>query len=105
MASSAWLVTTTSASAAVARARSAKHVSPNGQRDAPTHSRDATLTWRHAWSTTPRARESRSPSSVSSAHSWSRATWEPTRDTADGSSSASASSTGSGMPLILLRHR
>jgi len=39
-----WLVTTMSAAAAAARAASGRHTSPNGHRDAPTHSLVDTLT-------------------------------------------------------------
>ena len=61
MASSAWLVTTTSARPASARAFSAKQSSPTGQRDAPRHSRALTDTCRHADSGTPGTSSSRSP--------------------------------------------
>ncbi len=44
MASSAWLVTTISASPALARAFSEKQSVLNGQRDTPMHSRADTLT-------------------------------------------------------------
>ena len=68
MASSAWLVTTTSDSAARARASSAKHSAPNGHLAAPRHSRAVTLTWRQARSETPGSTSSRSPVPVPSAH-------------------------------------
>ena len=66
MASSAWLVTTTSAWPALSRAFSAKQSVPNGQRAAPMHSRADTLTCAHDRSGTPGASSSRSPVSVSS---------------------------------------
>ena len=74
IASSAWLVTTMSAWAAASRALSAKQREPNGQRCAPMHSCALTETWRQAASGTPGTSSSRSPVSVSSAHSCSRFT-------------------------------
>ena len=68
-ASSAWLVTTTSTSRVLRRANSAKQESPNGQRLAPMHSLAPTDTCRQARSGTPGSRLSRSPLSVSFAHS------------------------------------
>ena len=66
MASSAWLVTTTSASLARSRAISAKHSAPYAHFEAPRHSREDTDTWAQARSETPGVRSSRSPVSVSS---------------------------------------
>ena len=94
MASSAWLVTTMSAFPAASRARSAKHRVPNGQRCAPMHSVAGTETWRQARSSTPGTTSSRSPVVVVSAHSASRCTCLPTADTAPGSNSMSAGSSG-----------
>ena len=64
MASSAWLVTTTSAWPALSRAFSAKQSVPNGQRATPMHSRAETLTCPHDRSGTPGVSSSRSPVSV-----------------------------------------
>ena len=87
MASSAWLVTTTSARPASARAFSAKQSSPTGQRDAPRHSRALTDTCRHADSGTPGTSSSRSPVAVSLLHSWMRLTVRPSAEIANGSKS------------------
>ncbi len=109
MASSAWLVTTTSTPAARALAASAKHDSPIGHFAAPTHSREVTDTCRQAMSDTPRGRESRSPSSVSPAHSRSSSTWAAVRDRAEGSMRAPVSpmpsSWSSGTSATLFWHR
>ena len=102
MASSAWLVTTTSDSRAVARAISAKHSSPWGQREAPMHSRAVTLTCFHARSGTPGSRSSRSPVSVSLAHSCRRTMCLPSQEI---SSSPMRASSGSGSRAILFMHR
>ena len=80
MASIAWLVTTTSASAASARARSEKHSSAWGQRDAPRQSTAETETCRHARSVTGTSRSSRSPVSVWSAHARRYMTSLPNRE-------------------------
>jgi hypothetical protein len=77
MASSAWLVTTTSASAAIRRARSEKHWMPNWQRWLPMHSMAVTATWRQAWSGTPGTSSSRSPVVVELAQAWTRLTCAP----------------------------
>lgn len=104
IASSAWLVTTTSAAPARSRASSAKHSAPLGHRWAPRHSRAVTENCRHAWSLTPGTISSRSPVSVSLAHSWMRWTIRPVALTSRGSKSWSSSS--SGIPAaILWRHR
>ncbi len=89
MASSAWLVTTTSASAALARAFSEKHSLLNGQRATPMHSRAETLTCDQARSGTPGRSSSRSPVLVSSAHAVSRCTSRPSAVAANGSKSSS----------------
>ena len=93
MASSAWLVTTTSTSAAVRRARSEKHCTPNGHRFTPRHSRAVTATWRQAWSGTPGTSSSRSPAVVDAAHWCSRFTCAPS-GLAGPSNSESCSSSG-----------
>ncbi len=72
-------MTTMSASRARARDASAKHSAPYGQRAAPTHSRAGMDTSRHALSSTPGSSSSRSPVSVSSAHSRSRCICLPSR--------------------------
>ena len=60
-ASMAWLVTTTSASAASCRASSLKHSAAMGHFCAPRHSIEVTETWRQARSVTPGRSSSRSP--------------------------------------------
>ena len=80
MASRAWFVTMTCASRVLARARSAKQSSPCGHRDAPMHSLAVTLTCFHARSETLLSKLSRSPSSVSDAHSCNSLTCRPTRE-------------------------
>ena len=102
MASMAWLVTTMSTSAAALRASSAKQSGPCGQRDAPKHSLEVTDTARHTKSGTPGSRSSRSPVSVSCAHSWIRRTALPRWDISDSSIRASGSS---GVAAILFMHR
>ena len=76
-ASRLWFVTTMSTSRARSRDASAKHSAPNGQRAAPTHSRAGIDTRRHAFSSTPGSSSSRSPVSVSVAHSRSRGDLPP----------------------------
>jgi beta-glucosidase len=104
IASRAWLVTTMSTWAACSRARSAKHSPPFGQRAAPMHSRALIATCRHARSSTPGTSSSRSPVSVSAAHSCSRWTCRPTADVAAGSKSVSPGSSGA-PPFSRYRHR
>ncbi len=101
MAISAWLVTTTSTSPARALASSAKHSAPEGQRLAPRHSWALTENCRQACSLTPGTSSSRSPVSVSSAHSWMRCTMRPVALTSRGSNSWSRSSS-SGQPAVAL---
>lgn len=76
MPSMAWLVTTTSASVAAARASSGKHSSRSGQ-VGPRHSALVTDTCAQARSETPGTRSSRSPVAVCAAHSRSRTTCSP----------------------------
>ena len=76
MPSIAWLVTTTSASRDAAFAFSGKHSASIGHLP-PRHSSEVTDTCRQARSVTPGTRSSRSPVSVSSAHSRSRRTCSP----------------------------
>ena len=105
MASSAWLVTTTSTLAAEARAFSAKQSEPTGQRDTPRHSRADTLTWRQACSVTPGTSSSRSPSVVFSDHSCSRCTSRPSLETAKGSNRAASSGSSGAPEASRCRHR
>ena len=104
MASSAWLVTTMSAWLARSLASSAKHSAPFGQRWAPRHSRPLTENCRQARSLTPGTSSSRSPVSVSFAHSWIRWTIRPVALTSATSKSRSSSSSARPV-LILWRHR
>ena len=90
MASNAWLVTTMSAWPATARAFSAKHSAPNGQRATPRHSRAETLSWDQDRSGTPGVSSSRSPVSVVDAHAVSRCTSRPSAVLAVGSNRASS---------------
>ena len=95
IASSAWLVTTTSTSLVRSRAISAKHSSPCGQREAPRHSLEVTDTCRHAMSGTPGTKSSRSPVSVSCAHSATRLTCLPSQDRSSSSMRESEGSSSS----------
>ncbi len=101
----AWLVTTTSALAASALARSAKQSVPIGQRATPRHSLAVTETWRHACSVTPGTSSSRSPVSVSDDHSCRRLTWRPMADTSNGSNSVSLSGSSGAPVCSRCRHR
>ena len=74
---------------ALARAFSAKQSVPNGQRAAPMHSRADTLTCAHDRSGTPGVSSSRSPVSVSDAHSVSRCTSRPSAVVPPASNSSS----------------
>ncbi len=78
-ASSVWLATTTSASLAASRAFSEKQSTRSGHL-LPRHSRALTATWRQARSVTGKGTSSRSPLSVSPAHSRSRTTCVPRED-------------------------
>ena len=73
-----WLVTITSTSLAASRERSTKHSVTIGHL-LPMHSWALTDTCRHARSLTPGTSSSRSPDSVTSAHSRSRTTSAPSR--------------------------
>ncbi|SKV66309.1 Uncharacterised protein [Mycobacteroides abscessus subsp. massiliense] len=92
MASSAWLVTTTSDCPASSRASSAKHSVPNGHRVAPRHSRADTLTCDQERSGTPGLSSSRSPVLVVSAQSLRRCTSRPSALAAKGSNNVSGAS-------------
>ena len=107
MASSAWLVTTMSARAAVSLAFSAKQREPNGQRWAPMHSWALTETWRQAASGTPGTSSSRSPPVVCSAQSCSRLTCRPSGEVGPVSAGSNSASCGSSAtpPFCRCRHR
>ena len=91
-------MTMMSTSWAAARARSTKHSAAVGQRD-PRHSSADTLTCRQARSETPWTSSSRSPDSVSCAHSRTRTTSWPSRPAAASTSPVSKSaSSSSGKP-------
>ena len=80
------LTTTTDASAAARRACSAKHTSPLGQRAAPGHSLDETLTAAHAVGDGSKLSSARSPVGDSSLHARMR------RSSSSGARAASPSS-------------
>ena len=107
MAMNEWFVTMTSTSRAASRERSTKHSDTIGQR-LPRHSWALTETCRQARSLTPGTSSSRSPDSVTSAHSRRRTTSAPSREawwsTAPRDIRVSASSSGN-PPSSLCAHR
>ncbi|GAA3353843.1 hypothetical protein GCM10020366_08530 [Saccharopolyspora gregorii] len=80
-------------------------VGADGQRCTPRHSFAVTDSCRHAWSVTPGTSSSRSPVSVSVAHSRTRLTWRSSAEAANGSNSAPSSGSAGAPPSTRFRHR